>query len=127
MRSLLFVCGFLFLYGISFFSVFADTVAPPCTYKISSENGKFVFVMLAPDERVDCGTSDANEKIEAKKIRTQFPMSGLYNNESITPLWTVDWYSHKVYLSSSGQNLVRTGPWASKGTDEAFSFFKEGK
>ena len=128
MRKLSSVYIFVVLYFVSFYSVFADTVAPPCTYKTYSEDKKYVFVMIAPDERVDCGTSSNEKKFEAKKIRTQFTISGLYkNDESKRTLWTVDWYSHKVYLSNEGKYLVRTGPWASSDTDEAFSFFNEGK
>jgi hypothetical protein len=128
MRKLFFVSVFSILYFASFLPVFADTVAPPCTYKTYSEDKKYVFVMIAPDEKVECMSKDNEAKIEAKKIRNQFLTSGLYkDNESKNPLWTVDWYSHKVYLSSDGKYLARTGPWASSETDEAFSFFNEGK
>jgi hypothetical protein len=127
MRKLFFVSVFSILYFASFLPVFADTVAPPCTYKTYSEDKKYVFVMIVPDEKVECMSKDNEAKIEAKKIRNQFLTSGLYNNQSAKPLWTVYWYSYKIYLSSDGKHLVRTGGWASQETDEAFSFFNEGK
>ncbi len=83
--------------------------------------------MIAPDETVECISQGDQDKIESKKIREQFPMSGLYNAGSTKPLWTVNWYSYKVYLSSDGKHLVKKGSWASQKTDEAYSFFNEGK
>lgn len=84
--------------------------------------------MLATENFNECLSQGDEDKAEAEKLRKAYKASGLYeNNNSTKPIWTVDWYSFKVYLTSDGKYLVRTGPWASKETDEAFSFLRDGK
>jgi hypothetical protein len=81
----------------------ADKIGPPESYKVVSPNGKYVFVMLAPDTV----PGDANNP-----LRATYKRSGLYKNDgSADPLWTVDWYSRAVVLPSDGVHVVRVpGP-----------------
>jgi hypothetical protein len=65
-------------------------------------------------------------KIQA--IREKYRVSGLYLNDgSLEPLWTVDWYAHRVIVASDGSHVIRRGPWASRYYDEAFTFFADGR
>lgn len=85
--------------------------------------------MIAPiDKNLDGIAYGEDGKKQAKLIRAKYRKSGMYSNDGSTkPLWTVDWYSHVVLVASDGIHLVRTGPWASKGSDEAFTLFSNGK
>lgn len=108
---------------IMFFAIIipasADTPAPPRDYIKETENGKYVFVMLAPPERW-------SQKDPA--IRKTYKESGLYSNDgSSKPLWTVYWYSFEVYPSSDGKHIVRMGPWASSTDQLALAFYENGK
>lgn len=87
--------------------VFADSEVAPYSYKQITQDGKYVFVML---------TSDKNE-IKTNDGKT-YMYSGLYeNNNSTDPLWTVDWYSYKVYISQDGEHAAKLGPWPRLGDD----------
>ncbi len=97
----------------------ADSVMPPRDYVKETENGKYVFVMLAPEQWERYGKTD---------IRKTYSQSGLYRNDgSATPLWTVHWYSYQVYPSSDGRHLVEMGPWASDTDELAVAFHRDGK
>jgi hypothetical protein len=77
--------------------------------------------MIAPWIKYDGGE-------KAKRIRAKYSKSGMYLNDgSTTPLWTVDWYSDFVRIASDGIHLIRSGPWARKASDEAYTFFANGK
>ena len=117
-------------------TVLADEEMLPEDYTKATESKEYIFVML-PTKK---GWFDFVEKNKA--IRDKYPQSGLYrNDESRTPLWTVDWYSHKheVYLSTDGRYVVRMGPWPRLWADKdlenggpalkqpAVAFYKEGK
>jgi hypothetical protein len=84
-----------------------------------------LFVMLAPDPKIECLSQGDESKRTAEALRKKYGASGLYSG--LDPVWTVDWFSYKVYLSKNGKYLVRMGPWASSGSNEAFSFFADGK
>lgn len=89
----------------------ADRERAPEDYQIVSGNGEYVFVMLEQENFVE-GQDAAIRKIYSR--------SGLYKNDgSSTPLWTIDWYSHKdeVYVSSDGKHVVRMGPWPRLGNE----------
>jgi hypothetical protein len=102
---------------------FADSPAPLISYKQVSPGGAYVFVMLG-DPRDD----SVPGRVPSRKIRQTYPASGLYPNDGSTvPLWTVDWYAHKVDVASDGIHLVRHGPWAMATSDEAVSFFANGQ
>lgn len=120
---------YLFFGVVSLFislDVRADSVPTQCSYSIRLDDG-LSFVMIAVLPFNECA-SQGTEKIEAgKAIRKKYQISGLYRDDAPGPLWTVDWYSYKVFISSDGKNLVRIGPWASNTSDEAFSFFNNGQ
>lgn len=85
----------------------ADQEALPQSYAQTTANGKYVFVMRAP-----LGLLDGLVKNITLKLKTPHSQSGLYAKDNArVPLWTVDWYSSKVYVSSNGKNVVRMGPW----------------
>ncbi|OPY01258.1 MAG: hypothetical protein A4E60_01800 [Syntrophorhabdus sp. PtaB.Bin047] len=97
----------------------ADTPAPPRDYAKETEDGQYIFIMLAPPER--WVSKDA-------ELRKTYKTSGLYRNDgSTTPLWTVYWYSFSVYPSSDGRHIVRMGPWASSVDQLALAFYEDGK
>jgi hypothetical protein len=105
----------------------ADSVAPPYSYTKCSADLRYVFVMIAPEER-RAGYWNDERAADIKGVRETYPRSGLYRNDgSRMPLWTVDWYAHGVEVASDGVHLVRRGPWASQMDDEAFSFFANGR
>jgi hypothetical protein len=79
----------------------ADSEVAPHSYKELASNNKFVFVMIYPNSE--------EVKTEDGKIYTK---TGLYKNDnSIEPLWTIEGYSHKVYISSDGNYAAKLGPW----------------
>jgi hypothetical protein len=97
----------------------SDSPAPLQDYTKETENGEFLFVMLAPQEWA---------KYQNSGIRKKYPGSGLYRNDgSTTPLWPVYWYSFEVYPSSDGRHVVRMGPRASYIGELAVSFHDNGK
>lgn len=104
-------------------AILADSPATPCSYSVASDAG--LFVMLAPDPKMDCLSQGDQRKRAATILRNTYRAGGLYSG--LDPVWTVDWFSYKVYLSKNGKYLVRKGPWASSPSNEAFSFFADGK
>ena len=122
-RSFFTPLGLIILILFSPGATFADSPATPCSYSVPSDAG--LFVMLAPDPKSECLSQGDEPKRTAKALREKYGASGLYSGAD--PVWTVDWFSYKVYLSKNGKYLVRMGPWASSGSDEAFSFFADGK
>lgn len=97
----------------------ADTPAPPRDYAKETEDGQYVFVMLAPPEKWVS---------KDQELRKTYRTSGLYRNDgSTTPLWAVYWYSFSVYPSSDGKHIVRMGPWASSVDQLALAFYENGK
>jgi hypothetical protein len=121
----------------------ADKIGPPSTYKTLSANGKFVFVMLAP-EPADQELRRYNEDHQklVKAIRDLYNVSGLYRNDgSNDPLWTAEWYKSGVKVASDGIHAVGHGRPAALGQkgkgdrsitnddlkQEAVSFYAKGK
>jgi hypothetical protein len=97
----------------------ADSPMPPKDFIRTTENGKYLFVMLAPYEWA---------KYQDRDIRSVYKQSGLYKNDgSAILLWPVYWYSFEVYPSSDGKHLARMGPWASSVDDLALSFYRDGQ
>ncbi len=98
---------------------YGDSERDPYSYVTQSADGKYLFVMLAPD---------GPEPIFGDELKSIFPASGMYLNDvSRTPLWTVDWYASSVVVLSDGVHVVRWGPWAERLSDEALTFFANGK
>ena len=108
---------------------YADSERGPSPYAQPTSNGIYLFVMLVPGETVpnEIPLWDPARGTVAT-IPARFPSSGLYLNDGSTaPLWTVDWYAHGVTVLSDGIHLIRRGPWAEDLSDEALSFFANGK
>lgn len=117
----IFGCAFLIVGMLLTFApcVKADSERPPQDYVKETENGRYVFVMLAPERWSRYSTGE---------IRKTYKQSGLYRNDgSTTPLWTVDWFSYGVYPSSDGRHVVRMGPWAYDVNQLAVAFYKDGR
>jgi len=116
MKISMHLCALLVLVFISG-TTLADSPAPPRDYVLEVPGGKYVFVMLAPDE------FHAIEGLRAKWSR-----AGLYKiDDPDTPLWTIDWYAHSVIPFSDGIRLVRWGPWAETTDDLAVAFYANGE
>lgn len=116
---ILFVMLFASLF--SGLTAYADKPAPQIDYMINTENGEYVFVMLAVDESY----ADTDED-----IRSLYSYSGLYDvADNQEPVWTINWYAFEVDLSSDGQYLVRRGPWADTHdySDLALAFYENGE
>ena len=117
----------IFLATCCVLKVSADKPATLCSYSEPTGDKQHVFVMLAPIAENDCLSQGEVRKSEAVLLRKTYDRSGLHLiNDPKNPLWTVDWYSFKVFLSQDGRYLVRQGPWASTENDEAASFFADG-
>jgi hypothetical protein len=107
-------------------TAFADSPAPPRDYSVVTESGEFVFVMLAREELSVYNQVGFIRRDE--ELRQIYPKSGLYRNDgSSTPLWTVDWYSFSVEVSSDGRHLAKYGPWAQGYGELALAFYEDGK
>ncbi len=124
------IIKFCLLCGILLFpvSAFADQELPPVSYTQTSPNEQFLFVMIFPEWVTRFGYISAEAKARERQIKNRYRQSGLYRNDnSTTPLWTVDWYARSVLISSDGVHLITRGPWASTSGDEALTFFANGK
>lgn len=110
-------------------SAFADSPAPPSSYKIISSNNNFVFVMIAPItlEQDLRPWKEAKQK-EILDVRSMYPQSGMYRNDNTNEmLWSVDWFAYGVEIANDGIHLVRHGPWASSIENDAITFYENGK
>lgn len=107
---------------------FADSPSLPYSHAVPSADGRFLFVMIAPNTLEDDISNWNDEKAgEIEQIRNSFIESGLYLNDgSNIPVWTVDWYAQTIIPLNDGIHLVRRGPWARSSADEAVSFFANG-
>lgn len=121
--SLLGLASLFFVSGVR-----ADSPSSPSDYTVVSGNGQYILVMLADNAKG--AYNQRGHTIPEASIRAKYSQAGLFKNDgSTTPLWTVDWYSFSVELSSDGQHLVQYGPWAwSDNYDElALAFHENGK
>jgi len=105
----------------------ADQQRLPFSYARGSDDGRYIFVMLATNTPIEKDRWVSPE-ITAD-LRSTYPSSGMYKNNSTTPLWTVDWYAYDTDIPLDGDYIVRNGPWAGEGVfdTEAVSFFKNGE
>ncbi|MFO0938819.1 MAG: hypothetical protein U0798_20130 [Gemmataceae bacterium] len=99
------------------------------SFKINSSDLKYTFVMISPtllsEELKPFTDEDKRDRIRA--IRSLYSKSGLYRNDgSSVPLWTVDWYSTGVDVTSDGVHLVRHRNSSTSLNEEAISFFANG-
>ena len=104
------------------------------SYSVTSNDGKYIFVMLgqkAWDEKEEI-VPDEKMK-ETRLLQSKYSVSGLYLNDgSTSPLWVLEavpgkQYAYKVFVFSDGRHLAKTGWWTSATTDEALTFYKDGK
>ena len=106
----------------------ADSPRGEYDYVQEVEGGRFVFVMLSiPNDPSAYGQAGSTQD---ERIRSQYPQSGLYRNDGSTePIWTVDWFAFRVYISSDGECLVRRGPWPgfSDYDELALAFYRNGQ
>jgi hypothetical protein len=103
----------------------ADGQAPPWTYKKTSHDLRYLFVMIAPVT----GNGGTQREISSKEaeIRNTYLHSGMYHNDGTAkPLWTVDWYAYDVDIASDGIHIVRWGSATSNLESEVISFFSNG-
>lgn len=77
----------------------------PYGYAKPTPDGAHVFVMLAPTVWLD--RLPALYRDESRRLAATYPKSGLFPKGGTTPLWTVDWYSFRVYPLSDGVHAVR--------------------
>lgn len=107
----------------------ATSLVPPASYKVTSPDGRYVFVMLEPipmEEELKLWARPQAEQI--RELRQTYKTSGLYLNDgSTTPLWTVDWFAADVLVASDGIHLVRRGGPTSLGSSDAVTFYARGK
>jgi hypothetical protein len=93
---------------------FADTLAKPQPFVISSGNSPY-FMKMVPN-KFGGGYAAAFK---------------LLDNASAQALWRVEGYSFEAYLSNDGQHFIRIGPWASgrepSDEDVAVEFFSNGE
>lgn len=62
------------------------------------------------------------------EIREKYPVAGLYlASDPSKPLWTIDWFAFRVFLSSDGKHLVRMGPWPNSPKQLAIAFYESGR
>lgn len=112
--------AFLFLGFVGFIApvAYADLVAPPIPYVVSSADGSHYFKMV-PDKK------DLWNKSKSKGI--------LYEVRSGKDkvIYTVSgWYSYRVFISNDGKFLIRMGDWPSgspKAEDLALAFYVNGE
>jgi len=109
-------------------AVRADKEAPPFSFTEKTADGKYIFVMLAPEERLGSWNDETCARIQ--RIRETYKVSGLYRADNPhEPLWTVDWYAFDVVPISDGHHLIRWGGWAWSRAPEwpAVGFYADGK
>jgi hypothetical protein len=109
-KYLIYLAILIVLFSLSI-PVLADSPAPEWDYIVEVGDGQFVFVMLSiPGDRTAYGQGGA---IQDEEIRAKYNRSGLYHNDdTVVPIWTVNWYAFRVDITFDGKHLVRWGPWA---------------
>jgi len=107
----------LFL-GILAAGCYADLVAPPAPYVVSSQDGKYYFKMI-PNKKDTWNYAKAKGtlyEVRAGKDKLVYSVFG--------------WYAYQVFISNNGKYLIRMGDWASgepKAGDLAVAFYEDGK
>lgn len=85
-------------------------IGGPTTYATPSPNGEYLFVMIAPRPGSDHPALQPEKEPIQKELYAKYAAtgSGLYRNDGSTqPLYTVDWYSYRVWPANDGVHLVR--------------------
>lgn len=92
----------------------SDQPAPNEEYTVTSANGQFAIHMKPAHKWRLVGQGTVYRASDSKR----------------TPLWKVAWHAERVELSSTGEHLVRFGPWAhdlKDHTDLAIAFYHKDK
>jgi len=100
-------------------SCLADRMKVPVSYRIDLEGENLVFVMLA----------EGKNKIVDLNGDT-YLKSGLYKNNSIDPIYIIDWYAFKedIVINDNGDYLADVAPcFVSCKEGQALSFYTKGK
>lgn len=82
----------------------------PVTYSTPTPDGKHLFVMIAPrpTNPHPAHLPEKTEHEQALYAKYASSGSGLYRNDGSTqPLWSVDWYSYRVFPANDAVHLVR--------------------
>jgi hypothetical protein len=110
-----------FLFGciaLSAPACFADLVAPPVPYVVSSSDGSHYFKMV-PDKK------DVWDKAKAKGMLYE-----VRSGKDKVVYRVSGWYSYQVFISNDGKYLIRMGDWPSgipKAGDLAVAFYVDGQ
>jgi hypothetical protein len=119
--------------GVLLFTLFvstdakADSPAPDSDRIIYCEDGKHVFVMLAPYAYP--GESNPEIAIFDDGLRAKYSQAGVYHIDNPDePIYIVNWYSYSPVLSYDCQYAVHWGPWPLIGNyqDLALTFYDNG-
>jgi len=107
--------------------VLTEKPGPPITYRETTANKQYVFIMIAPDSlETELKRWNDETKNEIRAIRTMYAKSGLYKNDgSKEPLWTVDWYRRNVVAASDGIHMVTFGYSSSTNAGKTQAISKE--
>ena len=95
------------------------------SYSQVSDDGKFLFVMLAPVVQANGESCCTDSQTEERRLRETYPSSGMYPNNGLrTPLWTVDWWADEVVVPSGGEHVVRFEAGKLEMTSAALTFLR---
>jgi len=111
-------------------AVQALSLARPYSYKTASPDGQFVFIMIgsySPEEEPTHYIDAIAAEIRA--IRQKYARSGMYrNDDSTTPIWTVDWYAYRIDVPAGGEVVVRySSGGLETNTGPALGFYRRGE
>ncbi|MBL8182438.1 MAG: hypothetical protein JNL64_12600 [Blastocatellia bacterium] len=91
--------------------------------------------MISPNANEDERIQDVKIREHARSLRNKYPKSGLYLvGKSEKSLWSIDWYSGKVWLSNDGSYLISSNGISNLNDkneirldSQVLSFYFEGK
>lgn len=112
-------------FGFAFASwSWADEQEFPRDWQVTSNHGRYLFKMVAPDWEIR----------EGKSVMVREPYGVAYSRDKdgeLKELWrTEGWHDPSGFLSEDGRYLVSIGPWATdqqNHTDRAIAFHDRGK
>jgi len=91
--------------------------SPPLSWRKASASGRYVFVLVAPDQRDDFHSRASQAQLdEVSTLRARYPRSGMYLADTGDLLWTTDhwladqWSAGPVtaWVSDDGESAVWT-------------------
>lgn len=108
----------------------ALSFARPYSYRTVSPDGQFVFIMIGSYSSEEEPTHWIGElAAEIRAIRQKYTVGGMYrNDDSTTPIWTVDWYAYRIDVPAGGEVVVRYGSGGLEtNTGPALGFYRRGE